>query len=402
MFRQFYKFYDKFFKKESHSLLRALYRVIPNQILESEIKLLDDWRCIVAQLSKKLNISEEALWFRVADELGLQFIERVPPCNASALPEGITIEDLIRVGAIPLQKGGKIVGIICLDPKRVASLGLIGQRVDYYLAPWEMIKHALLESETIARQLQVSDVRQPSKNISSEDTLALEIFNKVIEEVVEAEESEVEFEFEADKITYSYTGKKGASLQGTIAVRISNPLLRLFRTLPHNLALSEIMPFGLKPVFQFIAGPLTKVRVSWRAKSNSDSPLLETPLVVIVDDNPVFTKVIEKFFSAHSFRIQSFSKAREGISWIAAHSASIGAVICDLHMPEVDGFRFLKELKGDPRLAQLPIVALTSDNSSEAEIEALKLGVDAFVNKNEDPLLVLLHIQRLTQRLRAA
>lgn len=386
-------------KKDKPSLLKALYQIVPSRVLETEIKLLEDWREIVFHLSRKLGIAEEALWFRVADELGVQFIERVPPCNTNVLPGNISVADLRRVGAIPLQRSGKVIAVICIDPKRAATLGLSGSKIDIYLAPWAIINRAITESETISSQLQGNDNH---KSTSREDSLTLEVFKEILEEVISAEQSEVEFEFGANKIIYSYLGTSGIALTGEVSVKIGNSLLRLLRAFHNDPITSSSLSLGVSPVIQFIAGPLTRIRVSWRRNVSDTMNSFDNPLVVVVDDSSVFTKVIEKFLAAHNFRSQSFLKAREAISWISAHPGSVNAVVCDLHMPEVDGFRFLKELKGDPRLKNVPIVALTSDTASDTEIEALKLGIDAFVSKSEDPLIVLLHLQRLTQRLRAA
>lgn len=380
------------------SLLWALHRIVPVKLLEEQIQELTDWREIVTRLSKRLQVSEEALWFRVSEELGIPFIERVPPCTLSGLPEGVTAEALDKFACIPLQKNGRIASVICIDPKRVANLGLGLPFSKHILAPWPAITKAIEESRSIA--LQADRLKNPQEVVSSErDGLAIEIVKKIIQEVVEASANEVIFEFFAERIIYSYSTNISQLKTGEIDSRVATELLRVFnRKLTGNV---NSLPYGLVPSVDFLAGTTTKVRLAWNRTLKSETPQKISPLVVVVDDNPVFLKVIAKYLNANGFSCEIFEKARQAVSWIAEQPGRISAIVCDIHMPEVDGYRFMKEIKGDPRLKDIPVVALTSDTDTAVELEALRLGVDAFTTKDEDPEIILIHIKRLTRRLEA-
>lgn len=55
------------------------------------------------------------------------------------------------------------------------------------------------------------------------------------------------------------------------------------------------------------------------------------------------------------------------------------AVICDLHMPDVDGYGFLKRVRGQAQLADLPLIAITA--SHPAVEKALAAGFAAHLTK---------------------
>jgi CheY-like chemotaxis protein len=343
-------------------------------------------------------VSEEALWLKISDELGIPFIERVPPCNLSGLPEGVTADKLDKFGCIPLQKNGRIASIICVDPKRVLTLGLGISFGRHILAPWSAISKAIEESRSIFFKADSFKNSQPVVG-SERDSIAIEIIKKIIQEAVEVSANEVIFEFFAEKINYSYSTNLNQLKSGEIDSRISTELLKSFnRKLAGNV---NSLPYNIVPTVEFLASTTTKVRLSWNRTQKSDSPQRLSPLVVVVDDNPVFLKVIAKYLNANGFSCEIFEKARQAVSWIAEQPGRISAIICDIHMPEVDGYRFMKEIKGDPRLKDIPVVALTSDTDTAVELEALRLGVDAFATKDEDPEIILLHIRRLTKRLEA-
>lgn len=56
-------------------------------------------------------------------------------------------------------------------------------------------------------------------------------------------------------------------------------------------------------------------------------------------------------------------------------------VLLDLKMPKVSGLEVLKAIKGDPLLANIPIVILTSSREARDLKECYDLGVNAYVVK---------------------
>ena len=68
---------------------------------------------------------------------------------------------------------------------------------------------------------------------------------------------------------------------------------------------------------------------------------------------------------------------------IAAESGRLNLVICDLEMPGMDGFDFVRTLRGhaDRVLARLPVLILTGHAEQENVEMAIKLGIHGFVAK---------------------
>lgn len=58
-----------------------------------------------------------------------------------------------------------------------------------------------------------------------------------------------------------------------------------------------------------------------------------------------------------------------------------GLVIIDLNMPRKDGRAALTELRGDPKLSNLPVAVLTTSRSPEDESACRALGACAFLTK---------------------
>lgn len=58
-----------------------------------------------------------------------------------------------------------------------------------------------------------------------------------------------------------------------------------------------------------------------------------------------------------------------------------GLILLDLNMPKKDGREALKEIKGDPKFRQIPIVVLTTSKSEEDIYRTYDLGVNSFITK---------------------
>lgn len=73
-------------------------------------------------------------------------------------------------------------------------------------------------------------------------------------------------------------------------------------------------------------------------------------------------------------------------------------VVLDLHMPELDGFGVLKQLReAAPAGEFLPVLMLTGDNATETRSRALAAGVNDFLGKPIDCAEVTLRIKNLLQ-----
>ena len=55
-------------------------------------------------------------------------------------------------------------------------------------------------------------------------------------------------------------------------------------------------------------------------------------------------------------------------------------VLLDCHMPEFDGFRLLETLRGEPYLAEVPVVMFSAGDENDRQ-RALRLGARDFIQK---------------------
>jgi chemosensory pili system protein ChpA (sensor histidine kinase/response regulator) len=66
-------------------------------------------------------------------------------------------------------------------------------------------------------------------------------------------------------------------------------------------------------------------------------------------------------------------------------------MLCDIEMPRMDGFDLVRNVRGDPELADIPVVMITSRIAQKHREHADELGVNHYLGKpySEDTLLRL-------------
>ena len=119
--------------------------------------------------------------------------------------------------------------------------------------------------------------------------------------------------------------------------------------------------------------------------------------VLIVDDEPANVRLLERILQRDGFtEIESTTDPRKFLALYAAKRPDI--LLLDLHMPGLDGFAVMEQLKGRILPHEfVPILVLTADITPQARQRALEAGAKDFLTKPVDPTEVVLRIRNLLQ-----
>ncbi len=116
------------------------------------------------------------------------------------------------------------------------------------------------------------------------------------------------------------------------------------------------------------------------------------PLVLIVDDNPDIRRYVGGILSEH-YDYMSAANGKEGLEKTAKRRPDV--IICDVMMPEMDGYGMLNAVKADADLRDIPFVFLTARADVEMKIEGLEEGADDYIVKPFNSLELLARITSL-------
>jgi chemotaxis family two-component system sensor histidine kinase/response regulator PixL len=105
----------------------------------------------------------------------------------------------------------------------------------------------------------------------------------------------------------------------------------------------------------------------------------QTPTVLVVDDAIMLRRTLALFLEREGFRVLQAQDGQEAIDRL--QQASVQLVVCDLEMPNMNGFEFLNFRRQTPHLAEIPVMILTSRSNEKHRWLSLKLGATAYFTK---------------------
>ncbi|MFN8560039.1 MAG: response regulator [Anaerolineae bacterium] len=92
--------------------------------------------------------------------------------------------------------------------------------------------------------------------------------------------------------------------------------------------------------------------------------------ILIIDDQPEGDACSPRYWTSRGgTAVFSAGSGAEGIALVARRRPNL--VILDLRMPEMDGFKVIQELRGNPETATIPVLIVTGDSISDSEREQL-------------------------------
>lgn len=111
--------------------------------------------------------------------------------------------------------------------------------------------------------------------------------------------------------------------------------------------------------------------------------------ILVVDDDVEIARYISDELGRW-YHFNSASNGKEALKQLLTNRYDL--VISDIMMPEMDGITLLKEIKGNNRLSDIPVVLLTSKGEIQNRLEGFKRGADAFLAKpfNMEELHILI------------
>jgi len=119
------------------------------------------------------------------------------------------------------------------------------------------------------------------------------------------------------------------------------------------------------------------------------------PLMLVVDDNHDFRDFIAAMF-VDKYRIL---KAEDGkIAYQMILEKMPDLIICDVMMPNMDGFELCKLVKEDIRISHIPIILLTAKAGDENKYKGLEAGAEDYISKPFNMEMLSLKVNRIIER----
>ncbi len=103
------------------------------------------------------------------------------------------------------------------------------------------------------------------------------------------------------------------------------------------------------------------------------------PKVLVIDDSLSVRKAIERMLALRGMQVASCASGYEAVARLRAEAPDL--VICDLVLPDVDGYQVCRWLRQLPDLAATPVLLTSNLIDEDVEREVARLGVAGLIKK---------------------
>ncbi len=125
------------------------------------------------------------------------------------------------------------------------------------------------------------------------------------------------------------------------------------------------------------------VRSEWRSRAAGTAVAApardERVLALVVDDSITVRRVTQRLLERNGMRVITAKDGVEAMSIVQDHVPDV--ILLDIEMPRMDGYEVASQVRNDPRLADVPIIMITSRVGDKHRARAIELGVDDYLGK---------------------
>jgi signal transduction histidine kinase len=136
--------------------------------------------------------------------------------------------------------------------------------------------------------------------------------------------------------------------------------------------------------------PLSRPEAVASAPAASGRPRLERQSILVIEDNADTRDVLKLMLEVEGASVETAADGGEGLQ--VAERLRPDIVLCDIGLPDIDGFEVARRIRARTDLAVSRLIALTGYGQAEDMRQAIKAGFDAHLTKpvNLDQLMALL------------
>lgn len=119
-------------------------------------------------------------------------------------------------------------------------------------------------------------------------------------------------------------------------------------------------------------------------------------VVLVVEDSEYCAATLEiALLAIPDVAVNRFANGADALRFLLADPRNVRALITDLHLPVMNGFELIQQVRSDRRVSGLPILVVSGDTDPETPERVCRLGANAFFSKPFSPAAVKNKLEQL-------
>ena len=138
-----------------------------------------------------------------------------------------------------------------------------------------------------------------------------------------------------------------------------------------------------------------------KARDTSGQPARLLGRILVAEDNEFNQQILVELLQGAGATVEVAGNGREALEILRSAAVPFDLVLMDVQMPEMDGFEATRQIRADPALAGVPVVAMTANAGEDDRRRCLEAGMDGFESKPINPARICTNLARWLATVRA-
>ena len=105
--------------------------------------------------------------------------------------------------------------------------------------------------------------------------------------------------------------------------------------------------------------------------------------LLLIDDDPNLILLVKDYLEFRGYNVDTAENGREALEVL--DNVVPDMIICDIMMPEMDGYSLVKHIREEPTTNRIPVLFLSAKGQSQDKVKGLNEGADVYMSKPFEP-----------------
>ena len=101
--------------------------------------------------------------------------------------------------------------------------------------------------------------------------------------------------------------------------------------------------------------------------------------ILLIEDDPLSARLVDLILKSEGHQVIMVQDGFQGLA--VAQNTTLDLILLDLMLPGIDGFEVLRQLRADPKTADVKVVVVSAKSQPADKEKAAELGTDAYLTK---------------------
>jgi DNA-binding NarL/FixJ family response regulator len=105
--------------------------------------------------------------------------------------------------------------------------------------------------------------------------------------------------------------------------------------------------------------------------------------LLLIDDDPNLILLVKDYLEFRGYEVVTAENGREALEVLEQDIPDM--IICDVMMPEMDGYQLVSTIRQDSKTSWIPVLFLSAKGQSQDRVKGLNIGADVYMVKPFEP-----------------